>query len=88
MFGSRDDKHSHRPTVDELLPLVEKIDVTLYIGEMERGLRGSSPLARHDALAILRRWQFDAMLTDESRVRATILVKEFGEAAPSEWALP
>jgi len=61
-----------------------KIDVTRYLDEIERTLRfGSNAMARGAALAILRRWQFDRMLTDESCARARMLLREFSEIGQS-----
>ena len=67
----------------------EEIDVTRYLDEMERVLRcGSDVATRNEALAILRRWQFDTMLTNESCVRAAKLLREFTELAQSHKVAP
>jgi hypothetical protein len=55
-----------------------KIDVSRHVREMESVLRWSAdPIGRTNAIAILRRWQFDDMLDDASRQRARMLVREF-----------
>lgn len=55
-----------------------KIDVSRYVQEMERALRSrQDPVRCEDAIAILRRWQFDEMLDDASRAKAEMLVREF-----------
>jgi len=62
----------------------EKIDVARYLDDMEHTLRyGSDAIVRNEALAILRRWQFDSMLTDDSCSRAALLLREFGDVSPA-----
>ena len=62
----------------------EKIDVARYLDDMEHTLRyESDAIVRNEALAILRRWQFDSMLTDDSCARAALLVREFGDVSPA-----
>jgi hypothetical protein len=55
-----------------------KIDVGRYVAEIERMLcSGGRRPQRTQALAILRRWQFDEMLDDASRQRAKVLIWRF-----------
>lgn len=55
-----------------------KIDVGRYVAEMEDVLLANAHRASpRQALAILRRWQFDEMLDDASRQRARLLVLRF-----------
>jgi len=77
------------PTVEGSHPSVEKIDVTLYLDEMERQSRREAGVAtRNQALAILRRWQFDPMLTDDSCARAARLLREFTMLPPPRRGTP
>ena len=65
---------------DDAQASVDKIDVTRYLDGMERALRGGADVGlRNEVLAILRRWQFDTMLTDYSCERAARLLREFTE---------
>jgi hypothetical protein len=57
-----------------------KIDVSRYVAEIERMLRAGGE--RTQGLAILRRWQFDEMLDDASRLNAKGLIRRF---AGKEW---
>ncbi len=85
MLGSLGSDHSQRrsPAVDDADESVERIDVTRYLDDMERVLRYSTSVAmRNEALAILRRWQFDTMLTDGACARAARLLREFTKVAP------
>ena len=55
-----------------------KIDVSWYVQGMERALRArQDPMSREKTITVLRRWQFDTMLDDASRVKARLLVREF-----------
>ena len=55
-----------------------KIDVGRYVAEIERMLcSGGQRPQRKQALAILRRWQFDEMLDNASRQRAKVLIWRF-----------
>ncbi len=55
-----------------------KIDVKRQVEEMERLLRANEDIARRQAtISVLRRWQFDEMLDDDSREKAKRLVLEF-----------
>jgi hypothetical protein len=55
-----------------------KIDVSRYVRELEIVLLSQQDLVRcENAIAILRRWQFDQMLDDASRAKAAKLVREF-----------
>ena len=65
-----------------------KIDVSRYVLEMEEVLYAQQDPARcENAIAILRRWQFDEMLDDASREKAKTLVQEFAIAlGPSDRA--
>ena len=88
-LGSNDDNKKWSPRTGGTDAPVEKIDVTPYLDEMERVLRcGKDTATRNDALAILRRWQFDTMLTDDSCTRAAKLLREFTELAQFQKALP
>ena len=54
------------------------IDVSREVEELERVLLSApDPLRRQEAIAILRRWQFDTMLDEASRRKAAMLVREF-----------
>ena len=76
-FSSSHDESRHSTAKDVHDP-PEKIDVSHYLDEMERVLRcGSDVATRNEALAILRRWQFDTMLTSDSCARAAKLLREF-----------
>jgi hypothetical protein len=80
MFRSPDANERQRPIAADTHASAEKIDVTRYIDELEHTLRSdSNAMACDAALAILRRWQLDEMLTDKSCVRAMMLLREFGE---------
>ena len=62
---------------------VEKIDVTHYLDDMERQSQREIDIARRNqAVAILRRWQFDTMLTDDSCARAARLLRQFTTLPP------
>ncbi len=55
-----------------------KIDVSRYLREMEELLQAPrDPIRCFNAVAILRRWRFDEMLDEASRVKAGILVHTF-----------
>jgi len=56
-----------------------KIDVSQAIDDLERCLRSCSKnsTAANNALAILKRWQYDESLTQACRERAGQLVREF-----------
>ena len=55
-----------------------KIDVGRYVAQLELMLRvGGGRRQRVQALAILRRWQFDEMLDDASRRKAKVLIRTF-----------
>jgi hypothetical protein len=61
-----------------------KIDVKRQVEEMERVLRAQDDVARSQAtMTILRRWQFDEMLDDDSREKARMLVLEFECSLPA-----
>ena len=78
MLGCRNGNERHRPTARGTRTSAEKIDVTRYIDQLEYTLRfDGNALACDAALAILRRWQLDEMLTDESCARAMMLLREF-----------
>jgi hypothetical protein len=54
------------------------IDVSRQVAEIERVLRAGGELTRcMDALAVLERWQFDDMLDNASRKKASVLLREF-----------
>lgn len=79
--SSNERRHS---TVDAPQGSIEKkIDVTPYLDEMERQSSRETDIAtRNQAVAILRRWQFDTMLTDDSCARAARLLREFTAIPP------
>lgn len=55
------------------------IDVSRQVNEMERTLRMQEDSRRsREVLAILERWQWDAMLDAPSREHARQLLREFG----------
>ena len=56
-------------------PSPTKIDVSRYVAEIEHKLHAGGD--RTQALAILRRWQFDEMLDDASRQQAKRLIWRF-----------
>ena len=61
------------------------IDVGRQVTEIERVLRADGELTeRVNALAILERWQFDEMLDRASRMKAKVLVQEFGRCGPDD----
>jgi hypothetical protein len=65
-------------TADDTHVVAEKIDVARFLDEMERVLRAGTAVGmRNELLAILRRWQFDTMLTEYSCERAARLLREF-----------
>jgi hypothetical protein len=89
MLGSlhSDDNERRSPTADDTPVSAEKIDVTRYLDDMERALRcGTDVGMRNEVLAILRRWQFDTMLTEYSCERAARLLREFTEIGPLQKA--
>jgi len=57
---------------------MEIIDVSRQVEQMERTLRMRDPRRSSEVLAILERWQWDAMLDARSREHARQLVREFG----------
>ena len=58
--------------------MVATIDVSRQVAEMERTLRLGEDLRRTgEVLAILERWQWDAMLDAPSRAQARDLLREF-----------
>jgi hypothetical protein len=59
---------------------VTTIDVSRQVSEMERTLRMQQQDTRRtrEVLAILERWQWDAMLDAPSREQARKLLREFG----------
>lgn len=58
---------------------MEVIDVSREVAEMERTLRRrDDPHRSREVLAILERWQWDAMLDAQSRAHARQLLREFG----------
>jgi len=59
-------------------PSRTKIDVSRYVAAMERVLCAACDTAEQSKImAILRRWQFDEMLDDQSRQQARLLVSGF-----------
>ena len=85
MLGSRhaSDHESGDRTADDTHVAVEKIDVARYLDDMERALRAGTDVGmRNQVLAILRRWQFDTMLTEYSCERAARLLRQFTETGP------
>lgn len=59
-------------------PSIFTIDVGRQVAEIERVLRAGGDLTRClDALAVLERWQFDEMLDNASRKKASVLLREF-----------
>ena len=86
-LGSNERGH---PTVDGSHGSIErKIDVTRYLDEMERQSSRDTDIAtRNQAVAILRRWQFDPMLTDDSCARAARLLREFTAIPPPRKGTP
>ncbi len=81
MLGFIDTNDESRDSAaDDIQDPPEKIDVSHYLDEIERVLRcGSDVGMRNEVLAILRRWQFDTMLTAASCSRAARLLREFTE---------
>jgi hypothetical protein len=68
---------------------VEKIDVSGYLDHIERVLRSGADVGmRNEVLAILRRWQFDTMLTEYCCERAARLLREFTDIGPLQKACP
>ena len=64
-------------------PRLFKIDGSTHVADLERVLRTGGDDTRYmEALAILRRWQFDEMLDGASREKASALVWKF---APNGW---
>jgi hypothetical protein len=71
---------SRGPTAADELMSVEAIDATRYLDDMDHTLRSSHDVGmRNEALAILRRWQFDDLLTDAAGARAAGVLREFTE---------
>jgi hypothetical protein len=63
-----------------------KIDVGRQVAEIEHVLRAGGDLTRSmEGLTILERWQFDDMLDDASRKKASVLVREFAAHGPDVW---
>jgi hypothetical protein len=55
------------------------VDTGRIIDEFEQVLHSGQDMPRcHEAMVILRRWQWDEDLSDSSRDRAGILVRQFG----------
>jgi hypothetical protein len=59
--------------------MAANLNTTRALDEIEQVLHaGIEPDRCREAIAILRRWQWDGDLDDDSRSRATILVRQFG----------
>ena len=55
------------------------VDASRALDELESVLRtGEEPRRCHEAIAVLRRWQWDRDLDEPSRSRAVVLVQQFG----------
>jgi hypothetical protein len=55
------------------------VDTGRIIDEFEQVLHTGADKSRcHEAMVILRRWQWDEDLSDSSRDRAGMLVRQFG----------
>jgi len=86
MLGSLGSNHIERrhAQAEGLHKSVGKIDVSRYLDDIEQVLQTSDDVAmRNEALAILRRWQFDRMLTDDACARAARLLRAFTDVAKS-----
>ena len=59
--------------------MAANVDATRALDELEAVLdQGAEPNRCMEAMAILRRWQWDRDLNDASRSRASVLVRIFG----------
>jgi hypothetical protein len=59
--------------------MAANVDASRALDELELVLHEGNELNRcMEAMAILRRWQWDRDLDDASRSRAGVLVREFG----------
>ena len=90
MLGSLGSNYNERrrAQADGLHEPVGKIDVTRYLDDIEGILQSSNDVGmRNEALAILRRWQFDSMLTDDACARAARLLRAFTDVAKSHKGL-
>lgn len=55
------------------------VDTGRIIDEFEQVLHTGQDMSRcHEAMVILRRWRWDEDLSDSSRSRAEMLVRQFG----------
>ena len=55
------------------------VDTSQVLDEFEQLLnRGGEPGRCREAIAVLRRWQWDRELDEGSRSRAVLLVRQFG----------
>lgn len=59
--------------------MAANVNATQALDEFETVLRiGEEPTRCREAIAVLRRWQWDRDLDEPSRSRAVVLVRQFG----------
>ena len=59
--------------------MAANVDATQALDEFEQVLSsGDEPGRCREAIAVLRRWQWDRELDESSRSRAVVLVRQFG----------
>jgi len=59
--------------------MAANVDASRVLDELEQVLsEGEEPSRCREAMAVLRRWQWDRDLDESSRTRAVVLVRQFG----------